>query len=63
MVHNNYHTVTQAKLHVRECKNCPSLHPRLKHWDLTTHVSIGQFVKSQKNQTAHEQYTAKALGQ
>lgn len=37
---NNDHTVTQAKLHLRECKNCPSLHPRVTHWDLTTHVSI-----------------------
>lgn len=48
---NNDHTVTQAKLHLRECKNRPSLHPRVTHWDLTTHVSIGQ---KKKNLTAHK---------
>lgn len=51
---NNDHTVTQAKLHLRECKNRPSLHPRVTHWDLTAHVSIGQ-KKKKSNRTQTQQ--------
>lgn len=50
---NNDHTVTPAKLHLRECKNRPSPHPRVTHWDLTTHVSIWQLGK-EMNQTAQK---------
>lgn len=58
---NNDHTVTQAKLHLRECKNRPSLHPRVTHWDLTTHVSIGQFVKAQKKKKSNRTQTQQKL--
>lgn len=49
---NNDHTVTQAKLHLRECKNCPSRHTRVTHWDYT-HQNL-TICKSQNYQTAHK---------
>lgn len=53
---NNDHTVTQAKLHLRECKNCLSLYPGVKYWDMTTHVNW-PFEKEEMQAN-----TAKALG-